>query len=714
MSRHAFRAFAIAFTLFATAGHAQSRGRALTVEDYYRVKSIGGVAMSRDARWVAFTVSTRVESTNGNKGEVWLVPFDGSAPARRVGPDTGSATGPSWQQDGTLRFTASGRIIVIDPRTPDVMGIAGASEAGGGRGGEGRGGGGRGGGRGGGGGGNARVPSPDGQLVAMLRDTPVARRDVFPPLTEFEKRHEERFKGVTFDWMDFHRDGAPFPTPNAKDPLINPPQEIVVASANGSNERAITRLGVRPTGIQWLRDGSALIFSADSAYRDELVYGRTDVWSVAKDGTGLRRLTNNNELDYNGARLSPDGNWILCSRGTTRDAVIAKKMDNGGPVDLVLIPATGGAERVLTADWDYLPTAALWSPDSKYIYFQGGVGGSTHLFRVATAGGAVQQLTTGQRDVASLSISEDFTKIVYMVGRFEAPSEVYSANIDGSNEKQLTRVHDAFTSEVELSKSERLLFKSADGTDIEGWLLFPHNYSATSGPYPLIVSSHGGPHAAVNYGFNFKNQYFAANGYFVLEVNFRSSTGYGEKFLWGTWGAWGTKDGQDVIAGMDFAMSKHPIDRRRVASIGHSYGGFMTNWLITQYPERFAAAASGAGIVNWTSDYANSDIPVTKEMEFWGAPWDDRARETMIKQSPLTYANRAKAATLFINGEIDQRVPYSENQQLYVALKKNGVPAKMIQYADQPHGIAGSWNAVHRMLNERRWFDLYLKGKSAQ
>src|SRR6185436_7278232 len=112
------------------------------------------------------------------------------------------------------------------------------------------------------------------------------------------------------------------------------------------------------------------------------------------------------------------------------------------------------------------------------------------------------------------------------------PSDIFSANIDGTNEKQLSHAHEAFTSEIALIKSERLLFKSADGTPIEGWLLYPYGYRANGGPYPMIVSSHGGPHAATTYGFNFKNQYLAANGYFVLETNFRSSTGYGEKFLW--------------------------------------------------------------------------------------------------------------------------------------------------------------------------------------
>ena len=660
MTRRSLFKPALLLAFFPVALSAQaSDKRALQIEDYYRAKTIAAPRFSADEQYVTFTVTTRVEETNGNSSESWRVPVDGSRAAERVSTD-GAPIG-----------------------------------------------GGRGGAQGGGAtGGSAPTTSPDGKWIASVRDVEFTHKTK-PSLTEFEKRHEQRFKGVQFDWMDFHRDGAPFPTPNAKDPELNPPQEIFL-QPTGGNASPITKLGVRPTGVQWLPDNSGLIFSADSTYRDELSYGRTDIWSVTRDGT-FRRLTPKVEFDYNGARLSPDGRMLMATRQLTRDYVIAQKLNHGGAVDIVVMSPNGSGEKNLTEAWDYLPSAVQWSPDGKYIYFEGGVGGTSQLFRVSPNGGEVEQLTKGQRTHSGITFNKAFTKIVYTVGVFEKPSEVYIANIDGTGEKQLTTVHDAFVNEVSLSKSDRLLFKSADGTEIEGWITYPYNYRANAGPYPLIVSSHGGPHAATTYGFNFKNQYFAANGYFVLETNFRSSTNYGEKFLWATWGAWGTKDGQDVMAGIDYAISKYPIDKSKVASIGHSYGGFMTNWLIGQYPERFAAAASGAGIVNWTSDYANSDIPVTKEMEFWGAPWDAKARETMIKQSPMTYANRVKAPTLFINGEVDQRVPFSENQQYYVALKKNGVPTKMIQYADQPHGIAGSWNNVHRMLNERRWFDLYLK-----
>jgi len=679
------------------------RGRALAIEDYYKVKTVGGADLSPDARWVAFTVTTRVEENNGSTSEVWLVPGDGSAPARRVSVAGANAAGPAWTDDGHLRYSVGARAMVIDPAAPDhIDSTSVAAGTGGGRGGRG------GGGRGGRGGGGGPFTSPDGKWVATVRETPPPKREKVYA-SDFEKRHEERFKGVTFDWMEFHRDAAPFPLPNAKDPEVNPPQEVFLAGAGNGAEKQLTKLALRPNGTQWSPDGTTLLFTADSQYRKELSYGRSEVWTVSTDGQ-VHRLTPNADYGYTNARYSPDGRWILYQKQMTLDAIIARKLDHGAAIELCVLPAGGGAEKVLTADWDYIPSGAQWSPDGKFVYFTGGVGGTTHLFRVSPNGGAVEQVTNGERRLGDFSYDKTLSKVAFTVGLYEAPSEISIANIDGSGERQLTHVHDAFTNEVALSRTERLQFKSLDGTPVEGWLMYPYGYRAGGGPYPLIVSNHGGPHSANEYGFNFKNQYFAANGYFVLEVNFRSSTGYGEKFLWGTWGAWGTKDGQDVMAGVDLAISKYPIDRRHVATIGHSYGGFMTNWLITQYPDRFQAAASGAGIVNWTSDFGNSDIPRTKETEFFGSPWEEKARNIMIKQSPLTYANRAKAATLFINGEIDQRVPYSENQQLYVALKKNGVPAKMIQYAGMPHGISGNWNVVHRMINERRWLDTYLKG----
>ncbi len=660
--------------------------RPLTIEDYYRVQTVGSPMLSPDGKWVAFALSRRIEATNGDSSTVWLVPADGKAPARQISPMGVNATGPRWLDNGRLRFSAGEGVWDYDLTSIAGLKVSRVE-------------------------GSDRPPtpaglrSPDGSVTAHIRRVaPPAKQPV--QLTDFEKRHEERFKGRQFDWLRFQRDGATFPIPNSADPVVNPPEEIFLVPAAGSGERQLTRLGLRPSGAQWRPDGSALLFTADSTYRNERSYEHNQIWTVGLDGT-VRRLSPDPDYDYSDASYSPDGRSILYTRQISTDAVIARRMNHGGPTDLAVMPADGGPERILTADWDYLPVGARWSHDGRYVYFTGGIGGTNHLFRVPAGGGPVEQITKSERRLAGFSFDRGVKQVTFTVGRMESPVEIAVADIDGSNERRLTHVHDGFTREVALGTPERLNFRSKDGTGIEGWLYRPAGFRQDRS-YPLVVFSHGGPHSATGYGFDFKLQYFAANGYFVLATNFRGSTGYGEKFLWGSWGGWGNRDGEDVMAGVDHVIARYPIDSARVGTVGHSYGGFMSNWLITQYPDRFAAAAVGAGIVNWVSDYGTADIARTKETEFFGTPWDKEARDLMIRQSPLTYANRAKAATLFINGEIDERVPYSEAEQMFVALKKNGVPAKMIQYADQPHGITGSWNIVHRMLNELRWLNTWL------
>jgi dipeptidyl aminopeptidase/acylaminoacyl peptidase len=515
--------------------------------------------------------------------------------------------------------------------------------------------------------------------------------------------------------MEFQRDGAAFPVPN---PNLQSPQQIVLQPASGANGTATTTPKVlfdedqRPTGVVWHPAGQMFAFLVNPVWREETKYDRPDIYTATIDGK-ITRLTNDgyvhSDLDF-----SPDGKFMSYARTFGTDMIISQKLNHGGPRDLFVRPAMGGEAVNLTASWDLDPGDSRWSPDSKYLYFTAGIGGETHLFRVAApAPGApapkVEQVTKGPRRIGGLSYDRAFTKMAFTVGVHDAPAEVYVANIDGTNELKLTDVQAPTLAEIAFGKTDRLQWASKDGTKIEGWITYPYGYDPARGPYPLIVFSHGGPHSAVGYSFDFKKQFFAANGYFVLDTNFRSSTGYGDAFKWATWGAWGDKDGEDVMWGIDYAISRYPIDRARVGHTGHSYGGFMTNWLITQYPDRFAAAISGAGISNWISDYGTADIFRTKETEFFGTPWDKDARDRMIRQSPLTYAGRVKTPTLFVHGEVDQRVPYEEAEQMYFALKRRGVPAKMIQYAGQSHGISGHWNNVHRMLNELRWWKQYLR-----
>jgi len=285
------------------------------------------------------------------------------------------------------------------------------------------------------------------------------------------------------------------------------------------------------------------------------------------------------------------------------------------------------------------------------------------------------------------------------------PAEAFASRIDGSNECRLSSFNDAWIKEVDLAHAERIHFPSKDGTQIEGWLMLPH---AVRPPYALVLSIHGGPHGAYGSIFNFEFQWLAANGYAVLFTNPRGSTGYGEKFLWATWGGWGKLDFEDVMAGVDYALDRYQISPKRLGVTGYSYGGFMTDWTITQ-TDPFAAAVTGAGISNWLSDYGTAEIPRTKESEFYGSPWESDSNQLMRSLSPITYAAKVKTPTLFVHGESDMRVPIEEAEQMYTALKKRHVPARFIRYPGNYHGGWPPWDMVHRYYQEMQWWREFLQ-----
>jgi dipeptidyl aminopeptidase/acylaminoacyl peptidase len=688
---------------------ASTQGRALAIEDYYRIKTVGDPQISPNGRWVAYTVSTRVEEDNTNAIETYVVATDSAATPRRITHEGRDVASPRWTDDNLLEYTLNARVdsavfvggdrprerpepaarfkVAID--TPGATPVASTASP-------------------------AGVLSADGKSRALARDLP---RAPAPEITgtDFEKRHAARFKGRTFDWMRFQQDGQDYPT---ADPRLRPAAEITVTAADGSNARALTALGLRPSNVAWHPNGSTIAFTADENWRSEQTYESPDIY-VASQGA-VTRLTNDGYV-WSALAYSPDGRFLLAERTFGTGMIIDQKLSHGGADDLILWPIGLAAEALakaaapinLTEKWDLEPNAPRWSADGGHVYFTAEKSGTTHVFRIAARPGAtVEQVTTGDRRLGSVTFDKAMTRMAYTVGTYDSPSDVWTARIDGSGERRLTDVHADLRSAIGITRTERISWKSADGTVIEGFLTMPYGYNRAGGSYPLVVFNHGGPHSSVGPGFNFKQQYFAANGYFVLDTNFRSSTGYGDAFKWATWGAWGNKDGQDVIAGVDHVIANYPVDRSRVASMGHSYGGFMTNWLITQYPDRFAAAASGAGISNWISDYGTADIYRTKETEFFGTPWNPEAVKRMVAQSPLMQSGRVRTPTLFVQGEMDQRVPYEESEQMYFALRRQGVPAKMIAYAGQPHGISGHWNNVHRMLNELKWIDSYLKPKA--
>jgi dipeptidyl aminopeptidase/acylaminoacyl peptidase len=656
--------------------------RPLRLEDHYLVRDVGAPRISPDGQWVTYTVSTPVEETNGNAVATWVVAADGSGVPQRVTHEGTDVTDPEWGEGGRLVYLApdSSRWSVPPGRPAGPARAAAETEP-------------------------VGVLSPGGQWRAVVRELPATTRQE-PALTAFERRHEERFEGVQLDWYPFVRDRQEFPTP---DPREQSAAEIFLEPVGGGEAVQLTRLDLRPEDVSWRADGSAILFTADESFRDELAYGRPDLFLVTPEGD-LTRLTDDGYV-YSGVGFSPDGRWISYVRSYGTDFIIDRKLDHGGPRDLYVRPADGGDPVNLTTDWDLDAGTPMWSPDGRWMYFTTGIGGARHLFRVSPEGGPVEQVTRGDRRIQNLEFDDAFKRMTYTVGEFHRPAEVWSADIDGGNERRLTDVHGDFMAEVATSRGEAIRWESFDGTPVEGYLLYPYDYDPEDGSYPLIVMNHGGPHSASGPGFSFKNQLFAANGYFVFLPNFRSSTGYGDDFKWATWGGWGTLDGEDVLAGVDHLIERYDVDATRVGTTGHSYGGILTNWLITRYPDRFAAAVSGAGASNWTSNYAHSDVARTKETEFFGRPWEPRAQEIMIRQSAYLNSGGVQTPTLFVHGSVDYRVPLEGAIQLYTSRKKQGVPAKLVIYEGMAHSIRGHWNEVHRMMQELAWWETYLPAR---
>jgi len=596
------------------------------------------------------------------------------------------------------------------------------------------------------------VFSPDNRWIAFTRSTPPDLGQDAPPattpLSDAEQLIEDRFTGRIYDWMNYRFNGRGY-LPDPRDPNATPAAELYVVSRDGGAPRQLTTLGVNVGNLAWRPDSRALAFSADTHQRDEHNYGRSDLWVTLLDG-GTTRLTDDR---YNSSQpiWSPDGQFLVFRRqaglnlviDAMRDGIIPARAERrrveasqseeeriaeelrheqeearlgrverqpgyGAPVDLVKMRADGGGfVQVLTASWDLLPSQARFSPDGGHVCFGGGVSGNTHLFRVPSAGAQVEQVTEGDRQLSGFSFSTAFDRIAYSVTDSARPSEMYVAELGDSDDRRLTGFNEAFVEEVQLPTAERIRYPSDDGTEVEGWVLLPPGYDPADGPYPLILTIHGGPHGAFGNRFSFEHQLFAANGHVVVYTNPRGSTGYGEGFLWATWGGWGNLDTEDVLAGVDHAVAAYAIDETRLGVTGYSYGGFLTNWIIG-HTTRFAAASTGAGIVNWVSDYGTADIPRTKESEFFGPPWEERGRRHLETQSPIYYAGNVTTPTLFIHGEADHRVPIEEGEQMYTALKKRDVDAMFIRYPDMAHGGWTPWNMVHRYQHQLTWWARYL------
>jgi dipeptidyl aminopeptidase/acylaminoacyl peptidase len=398
---------------------------------------------------------------------------------------------------------------------------------------------------------------------------------------------------------------------------------------------------------------------------------------------------------------SPDGTLIAYVQGGKPELLYY------GGQKVAVVPAAGGPARVLTASLDRNVLSPTFSPDGSSVLFLLEDDRVYHLARVPAAGGAVERLIEGSRAIGDLSVGKD-GRIALTSSTTEHPTEVFA--VQGQTLRKLSAQNDAWLRDVRLAPVEAISFKSRDGTPIHGFMLKPPDFRPGT-RYPTILRIHGGP--VWQYFHDFANldwQVLAARGYVVLGVNPRGSSGRGEKFATAIFAAWGERDGDDVLAAVDYAVGQGIADPQRLGVGGWSYGGILTNQVIVR-DRRFKAAISGAGQGNALLGYGTDMYALEYELEL-GKPWANLDAWRRVSQ-PFLHADRIVTPTLFVCGQDDWNVPLVNSEQMYQALKSLGRETELVIYPGESHGIERPSFVLDRMERYLEWYGKYLGGSSA-
>jgi dipeptidyl aminopeptidase/acylaminoacyl peptidase len=449
----------------------------------------------------------------------------------------------------------------------------------------------------------------------------------------------------------------------------------------------------------WSPDGRSIVFTSNREADPDESY-KNDLWIVAADNTdrgqSLRRLTNDDWVK-SAPSFSPDGRTIAYI--TAEDGVY-------GIQHVAVIDANGGQPRILTRSLDRWVDELHFSADGQWIYFSYEQLGGVDIARVRIADGKLETVLGGARQIDAFSIARNGT-IAALVENTNEPVEVYS--LTRGQLRKLSDINGAFVRDLQVGSKEKIEFASADGTKVEAFVTKPPGFVAGR-RYPTILQVHGGPVGQVAYGYDLSNQYLAAHGYVVVEPNPRGSTGRGQEFIRAIYRTWGITDYDDVIAAIDHVVKLGYADPDRLAVTGYSYGGYMTNVIITR-TNRFKAAASGAGHSLIAANYGHDIYQKWYSWEL-GVPWENADKYERL--SPLMQAGSVQTPTLFLGGREDWNVPVLNAELFYQSLKKRGVDTELVVYPGTHHGGWSDDFERDRLVRIREWFDKYLQVKPAE
>ena len=683
MKKH--RTFILAFLVLAASGFTvgeEGETHGFSIHDMLAMDRISDIQVSPDGAWILF--NRRVTDLEANRGrtDLWLVGTDGKK-LRRLTTHPASDFNALWSTCGSCIFFLStrsgsvqiwrikvdgGEALQVSDLPLDVGNL---------------------------------VVSPDGNSVAFTMD-------VYPGKTAFETAEklaalEKRkttgrlYDGIFIRHWDTWKDGRRshlFVMPKAGGEALDLMKDMDADTPS--------KPFGGPEEITFTQDGMGLVFAARDVGREEPWSTDFDLYYVGIDGREKPRcLTQENEAWDTAPVFSPDGK-ILAYLAMSKPRYEADRFR------IVLRDWDSGKTRLLTENWDYSPGSIGWSEDGRSILASAPNKGQRSLF-------AVDVKTGKAKTVIKMGSISGFApaagRIFFGRNTLKSPTEIYSVNIEGKDEQEVTQVNKDRLAGARMGEPEQFTFKGWNDETVHCYVVKPADFDPAE-KYPVAFLIHGGPQGSFGNSFHYRwnPQAYAGDGYAVVMVDFHGSVGYGQDFCDSIRGDWGGKPLVDLKKGLAAAQDRYPwMDGERVGALGASFGGFMINWIAGNWPDRFLCLINHDGNLDERIAYYDTEELWFPEWDHLGTPWDNP--EGYEKHNPVNYVKNWKTPMLVIHGALDYRVVDTQGLSTFNALQRRGIPSKLLYFPDENHWILQPHNSILWHDTVLGWLGYWLKSK---
>jgi dipeptidyl aminopeptidase/acylaminoacyl peptidase len=705
----------------------------MTFEDMMNMKRLGETAVSPDGKWLAYSVTTVNLEQNTKTPELWLQAIAGGEPVKLAVGKPGDS-GPQFDPDGHSMLFLSGReggqqvwLADFDPATgatsnaKKLTSIATEAD-------------------------NAQW-SPDGHSVVFSsgvypdcpaittadfaignrcnadRDAALAASKVKAQIfTHLLYRHWNHF---TSDKRS-HLFSVSVENGAMRDLTPNDRHDVPPFSMAGGGGFAIAP------------DSKELAFT-ENLDPEPAISTNADIFTLDLTNPAAKpvKVSTSPGGDFNPA-YSPDGKY-LAWRSQARAGYEADKFR------LLLYDRAAKTIKDLLPNLDRWIDELAWSPHSRSIYFTSGNSGEEGVYSVGLDGGGKvflhvrngefsdlrpfaleHRIVAGDEGLFATEMSVDRPSEVVAISLCDVtykpknqPHGVMEACASDSETIQVTHLNDALLAQLDEKAMESFWFAAADKTKLQGFIIRPPGFDPAK-KYPVKFLIHGGPQGAWgdSWSYRWNAELFAANGYVVVMINPRGSTGYGQTIVDGVNGDWGGKPFTDLMEGLDYAEQHYSfIYKNRECAMGASYGGYMANWVLG-HTDRFKCIVSHDGMFNPESAYGSTEEMWFNEWEFKGHPWDyygkPDAENPFRKWAPMLSATNFKTPTLVVHSQLDYRLDVSEGFQLFDTLQRLKVPSKMLYFPDEGHWVLKPQNSQLWYKTVNDWVDQWVKAASSR